>query len=550
MNPSAIGYVGSFAVAGLICLAAIPRARDIDDAGVRLGLLGLLVTTGAWALLKVPFFVLPDPFREAAYIVGLVSGFATVWAWLYFCSAYTGRSYHRDRTVRQVGAAVFVGVVVVKVTNPLHGMYFTTTETATPFTHLAIEHGLFHWTVTGLSYALAAMGMFMLFERYMQSGYDTRPLGLLTVLIGLPVVFDLVALLVAQVIETIYAPIGVAVFVIGVLFVFERRFLAVQETGTDDDAAIFLDDSGTIRDFSPAAMAVFPSLEDARGEALAGVLPSVVAVAEADEQILEWDREGEQRYYLVSNSTVTLGESEGRVLLFSDVTQAERRRRELARHNEQLEGFASALAHELRNMLQIIDWRLSAASDRMESGTVEYESVETAADANDRMSGLVDDFTTLARYGQTVERLETVDFETAVEDAWWNTETGEMDLVVENDGTLEADPGRLRELLANAVTFARLNDAETVTVALDSGEFTVTDDGRPPMDDVEKYFEFGESVPDAESGMKLPNVRTFARVHGWSVDLDTDYRNGVRLVVSGLTTDRGDGTVRPSQPDA
>ena len=546
MNPSAIGYVGSFAVAGLICLAALSRALDIDDAGVRLGLVGLLVTTGVWALLKVPFFVLPDPFREAAYIVGLVFGFATVWAWLYFCSAYTGRSYHRERMLRHVGAAVFVVVVAVKVTNPLHGLYFTATETATPFTHLAIEHGLFHWTVTGLSYALAATGMFMLFERYMQSGYDTRPLGVLTVLIGLPVVLDLVALMTPQVIETIYAPIGVAVFAIGVLFVFERRFLAVQESGTDDDAAIFLDDSGTIRDYSPAATAVFPSLDDARGEPLSAVLPAVASAVEADEQILEWGRGGEQRYYLVSNNSVTLGESEGRVLLLSDVTQAEKRRRELARHNEQLEGFASALAHELRNMLQIIDWRLTAASDRMESGTVEYESVETAADANDRMSGLVDDFTTLARYGQTVERLETVDFETAVEDAWWNAETGEMELVVENDGTLEADPGRLRELLTNAVTFARLNDAETVTVALGSGEFSVTDDGRPPMDSVDKYFEFGESVPDAESGMKLPNVRTFARVHGWTVDIDTDYREGVRLVVSGVSTNRETRTPAPS----
>ena len=37
--------------------------------------------------------------------------------------------------------------------------------------------------------------------------------------------------------------------------------------------------------------------------------------------------------------------------------------------------------------------------------------------------------------------------------------------------------------------------------------------------------------------MKLPNVRTFARVHGWIATVDTDYQAGVRLVVDGVTTD-------------
>lgn len=536
MSPAAVGYTGAFALAGLVCLLALTRAREVEAGGVRRGLVGLLGTTGVWALMKVAYFTVPDPFRRPAYTVGLVFGFGTVWAWLYFCSAYTGRNYHEDSTLRGLAVGIFVGVVAVKLTNPIHGLYFTTSVQTTPFNYLAIEHGVFHWTVTGLSYVLAGMGMFMLFELYHNSGYDTRPLGVLTGLLALPVGFDIVAFLTDPFIKVIYAPLGVALFVIGSLFVYERRFLAVQSTGDDDSAVVFLDEGNQIRDATPAAVDFFPELADARGEQLETVLPQVATLDDRETETIEYEMDGERRFLLVSTSSVRVGESQGQVIVFSDVTTAEQRRRELRRHNEQLEGFASALAHELRNMLQIIEWRLGIAKDRTEQGTVEHESVDKAIGANKRLAARVDDFTTLAKYGQTVERLETVDLKTAVDDAWFNAETGEMELVVANRGDIDADPGRLRELLGNVFVFNRLNEAETVTVELTENGFAVIDDGDPPNGDIEGYFTFGESVPTAEAGMKLPNAKTFARVHGWDIDIDTDYEAGVRVVVTGAGT--------------
>jgi len=531
------GYWAAYGVTALVCFAALARARDVEDDDVRRALVWLLGLTGGWSALKVAYFALSGTLRRPVYILGLVFGFGTVWAWLYFCSAYTGRTYHRDPTLRKLSAGVIAAVVSVKLTNPIHGLYFTTSQVTTPFPHLAIEHGIFHWAVTGLSYAMAAIGIFMLFELYLESGYNTRPLAVLTGLLAVPVTVDVAALLTPWIVDVIYAPLGVAAFVIGVLYVYQRQFLAVEGAGERDDPLIFLDGDDRIQDYTASATDLFPALEGARGEPLAEAFPDVAAVAEGGDQILEWDRGGETRYYLTSANTVSLGETQETVLLFSDVTTAELRRRELLRHNQQLEDFASALAHELRNVLQIIDWRLATVADRTDEGTVEHESVETASRANERLSGLVDDFTTLARYGQTVERVETVEFRPAVEDGWWNADTGDLELTVASDGRLEANPGRMRELLTNAFEFARLNDAGTVTVALETGEFTITDDGNPPGDDIEGYFAYGESVPTAKAGMKLPNVRTFARVHGWSVDIDTDYEDGVRVVVSGVTVE-------------
>ncbi len=545
VNPAAAGYIGAFGLTGLTCLLALARAREVEADAVRRGLVGLLGATSVWAFMKVVYFTVPDPFRRPAYTIGLVFGFATVWAWLYFCSAYTGRNYHEDPTLRTIGASIFAAVVAVKLTNPVHGLYFTTSVQTTPFTYLAIEHGVFHWTVTGLSYVLAGMGIFMLFELYHNSGYDTRPLGVLTGLLALPVILDIVAFLSDSLIKVIYAPLGVALFVLGAMFVYERRFLAVQSTGDDDSAVIFLDERDRIRDRTPAAVDFFPELADAVGQPLDRVLPRVAAISDQETETIEYEIDGESRYLLVSASSVRVGDSQGRVIVFSDITTAEQRRRELRRHNEQLEGFASALAHELRNMLQIIEWRLGIAKDRTDQGTVENESVEKAIGANKRLAARVDDFTTLAKYGQTVERLETVDLKTAVDDAWFNAETGELELVIENGGTIDADPGRLRELLGNVFVFNRLNDAATVTVELTESGFAVTDDGNPPKEDIEGYFAFGESVPTAEAGMKLPNAKTFARVHGWKIDIDTSYQDGVRVIVTEARTE-----IQASPPEA
>ena len=535
IEPAAIDYVAVFGFAALACLLSVARAREIEAPDVRRGLVWLLWTTGCWALFQIGFLVLPDPLQEPAYTLGLVLGFATVWAWLYFCSAYAGRGFHRNTTLRRLGAGTFLGVVVVKLTNPIHGLYFTTRDASEPFAHMAIEHGLFHWAVTGLSYVLATVGIFVLFELYFESGYDTQPLGALTGLLALPVTFEVVAVRSDLFVDMIYAPLGVAVFVIGVLFVYERRFLAVQSTGEDDDAVVFLDDEGRIRDVTPAAVETFPALGGAVGDPLADRLPDVAAAVTNGEEVVAHERDDETRYYFVSTSAVTLGNSEGTLVLFSDVTTAERRRRELDRHNTQLEGFANALAHELRNMLQIIDWRLALATDRLDEGTVEHESIESALAANERLADRVDDFTTLARYGQTVERFETVALGAAAENAWWHADTGEMSLEIDGDGEIEADPGRLQELFTNAFQFARLNGADAVTVDLFEDGFAIADDGEAPGEDAAGYLEFGESVPDAKSGMKLPNVRTFARVHGWRVAVDTGYQDGVRLVVDEVT---------------
>jgi PAS domain S-box-containing protein len=335
--PAKLPYIVAFLGSGLVCVSLIARARRFEDPEIRTGLVWLLATTGAWGIFKAAFLMAPLSLQEPSYILGLVAGFATVWAWLYFCSAYTGRNLHRNRTLRRGSAAVFLVVVSAKVTNPVHGLYFDVTRSQIPFQHLAIEHGVLHWSATGLAYILASVGLFMVFEMYVRSGYDTLPLGALTVLLGLPIVFDIVALSTPVLIDFIYAPLGVALFATGVLLVFQDRLVAVRDTVQAGGVSIYLDGERRVRDTSDQAVEIFPALEDAIGTELSAVLPDVASALDDGRQIVERENGGETRYYLVRRDPVGVAGSDATSLTITDVTEFERQRRLLRRREREFE---------------------------------------------------------------------------------------------------------------------------------------------------------------------------------------------------------------------
>jgi len=336
MTPSGVVYIALFFLSGVACFATIPRARTFDDAELRYGLVGLLTTTGTWSVLKTAFFIVPDPLREATYTVGLVFGFATVWVWLYFASTYTGRQLHTKTVLRQLSAGVFLVVVLIKLTNPIHRLYFTTAELTTPFRYLAINHGVIHWISTSLSYMLASIGLFMIFELYLESEYDTRLLGAFTGLLLLPVTLDVIAVLTPELINFIYAPIGVAAFATGAVYLFGDRFLSVGAASQIADATVIVDNSGRIQNFSPAAADAFPELEGSIGEPFTTVLPAVTAIQDDGGKVVERGSNGQSQYYFVSSRSMTVGNSAVEVFAITDITEREHQRRSLVRREREL----------------------------------------------------------------------------------------------------------------------------------------------------------------------------------------------------------------------
>ncbi len=538
------GYVGVFALTAIGCFWAIVRAQSlIDDRDTRVGLGALLAGSGLWAAFHVGRFVAHTPsVKLVFYVLGLIVGLSTVGAWLYFCSAYAGKSYHRRPLFRQLAVGTYLAIVAIKLTSPIHGLYFATETVSEPFRQLIITLGPLHWIVTGLAYVLSAIGFYMLFDLFEDSQYATRRLSALVGLAGLPVLFDLISYLQpGGLLPMNYEPIGVGLFALGVLYVTDRTFLAVRTFGREkllnelEEAIILLDYNGNVRDANDSAVALFPQLADDTNTPIREAVPTLADTIPADEgHVVSLDGDG-QTYYLVSTPELTSGETTiGHAVVLSDVTRVERQRRKLEHQRTQLDDVAEAVTHELRNTVNVIQGHLDLAQGHLDSRSdaTTIERIETASAMTDRMTDVVADLTTLARYGRSVETTETVSLGTVVDRAWAAADTDGLELDCQALATVEGDPARLERLFANVFRFAAHNGARTVSVEQSGDTIVVTGDGDPLCDvDAEAAFGYGEAVPDAESGLLLPIVRTLAEAHDWSVTLDSDYADGLRLCV-------------------
>jgi signal transduction histidine kinase len=543
------GYILVFSLTAVVCFGAISRAgTKIEDRDTQWGLVSLLALSGFWSAFHVGRLVVSSPQLQVTfYILGLSVGLATVGSWLYFCSAYANESYHRERTYRWLAVGFYVAIILVKFTSPLHGLYFSTTPVAEPFPHLEIQLGVLHWVVTGIAYSLSAVGFYVLFDLFRDSAHATRRLSVVVGLAGLPVAFDIVSYVVPGTIITLnYEPIGVGLFTVGVLYLADGTFLAVRKFGREqlidelDEGIILLDDGRTIHDTNSAARTLFPSLERSTGRQIDTAAPDLASYLPLERsRIVTFDSSPSPRYYFLSAQPLTAGQTlMGQAIVLTDVTEVERQRRKLQRQQTQFDDFAEAITHELRNTINIVQNHLQLVETTIETEQDRArESLGTALDTTDRMTAIVGNLATLARFGHTVDQTTTIDTATAAREAFESVATDDHRLTVSGATTIEADRARLNRLFETLFEFALSNGATEVEVAQENGALVVTDNGQPLSDgDAERAFSYGEAVPDAESGMLLPVVRTLVEAHGWEVRVVPEYMDGVRIVIT-----HGDG---------
>ncbi|WP_231741236.1 histidine kinase N-terminal 7TM domain-containing protein [Halorubrum sp. CBA1125] len=391
MNPIFLAHVSVFALSGLACVAAIPRALKVRHPETREGLVALLSSVALWSGGYVGYFLVPGTAaKEASYVVGFVSALGAVAAWLYFCAAYTNRS-PRHAPYRWFVAGAFALTAGVKVTNPLHELYFTTAWVTEPFPHLAVRHELLYWVVLGMSYAVIAVGFFMLLEQFYYTGADSRPLVVLACLTAVPAVATVTGEHFSWLLPLMYEPPGVALFAVGTLFVYFRRFETIQFAAESDDAAIVLDQAGQIRDSNRAAQELFPPLRGSIGEPLEAVLPRLAVDLDADE-VIAVESDTETRFVQISRNAFTSGGvTSGELLTLDDVTERERYRRRLEERTEQLEALNRVVRHDIRNDMAVIHGWTEMLRDHVD------EEGQDALDRVLRKSRHVIDLTETAR---------------------------------------------------------------------------------------------------------------------------------------------------------
>ena len=213
-----------------------------------------------------------------------------------------------------------------------------------------------------------------------------------------------------------------------------------------------------------------------------------------------------------------------------DVSERERRERQLQRQLDQFEHFGSVVSHDLRTPLQTARGRLELAVT-----TGEQEHLDDAVTALDRMDELIEHLSTVMREGELITEIEAVDLGSCFHAVCGALETAGATIEIEDEVTVGADADALKRLFENLCKNALEHAGSEVTIrvgVLPDGFFVADDGPGVPADERERIFEAGYSTKDAGSGFGLASVRQLAVAHGWDISVTDSDMGGARFEIT------------------
>jgi signal transduction histidine kinase len=530
-----LAIAGLFLVAAGGCLWAAWRVLILYEPDIHRPLSVFLGLTAVWAVSNL-FLLLPVPVTvmRVSYTLGLFVGITTVIVWLWFCSAYAGTPYHHSRPLQLLSIGGVGTIIALKLTNPLHGLYFRPRVVSTPFRHFAPEVGVLYWVVAGLAYVGAAIGMYVLFDTYYSSNSNTSKVVMLTVLIGLPVAPKLLAgIWLESLVLIFYEPLGAAIFGVGIVTVARDSFLSVRAPARRQlpdqlsEVIIVVNNHGRIADYNDSAERLFNNLKESLGDPLEETIPAL-ARSERTNSLFELQQNGCLRYYTVRELEIQLGpDAIGRAVVLSDVTELETRRRRLKQQTEHLEGVTKEIAHQLRNPLTILKGELELLRDDSDSevsadNQVSGGSISPAIEATERIEQIADDLLSLINHGRPITETEPVSLSALLRRGFDHSENGHMELQTPDKEPVAIATERTRcsELFRLLFEVHRKRGATTVNISRTDDQLEISSEGNPfDIDTPGELFEYGVET-DEDVRMLLAHTRTLARIHGWSIHAD------------------------------
>lgn len=460
---------------------------------------------------------------------------------------YTGHERYVNRYSLAGLSVVPVVTTLLAITNESHNLIWRAVhlDTSGSYTVLINDHGPGFWVFVAYAYVLVLVGLGLLGLRLVNSrGFYRWQTAGLFVGATIPVVGSV--LYVTELNPMPHLNLPVVAFVATSLTVgwsvFRHQLFTVTPIARDtvieemDAAVLVIDEQDRLVDVNDAAQDFVGPMETVVGRPIEEVWPEHADLLAGDRsrevhEKVPTESPSGRRYYDLRVTPLSNRDDQqvGRLLVVRDVTDRERRERQLQRKNEQLEEFAGVLSHDLRNPLSVARGFLELAEEDGDDA-----AFQRVGQAHDRIERIIQDMLTLARQGQTVSETGPVELAEVAADAWANVSTPDAELTVEATRTLEADETRLLQLLenlfSNAVEHAGSN--VEVRVGTTTEGFYVADDGPGiPDSDRSDVFAYGHSSQADGTGLGLSIVKNVAEAHGWEVEVAESWAGGARFEI-------------------
>lgn len=275
-------------------------------------------------------------------------------------------------------------------------------------------------------------------------------------------------------------------------------------------------------------------------EKLDGYLERVGDTGSGAVQVELITKEGETIPYEYYSDVLTDedGDVIGRVGVGRDVRKRAEYKRALERENERLDEFASTVAHDLRNPLNVAQGHLDFLADAVDDD-VYRKHTNAANGALERIERIITDVLELSRTGKVEAEQEIVNLTEMARNVWTRVEHGQAELTIEDQVTIRANRSLLERLLSNLLRNAVEHGGEAIhvrigTIDAPSG-FYVADDGPGiPQSERETVFEWKYSTKSSGFGVGLQSVREVCNAHGWEITVTESSESGARFEVTNV----------------
>jgi signal transduction histidine kinase len=550
-SPYLVPFLLSAVVSVLLALYVVRHPRtDLTDRPAAT-LVVLFVLAAEWSVAYLLRLVSVGQQAKLTWVVVEYagSGFMPV-GWFLLAAEYAGHgSRLTPRRIALLAVEPLVTFVLVA-TNPSHQLMWSDVRLADVGSITVLERTFGPWFYVHIaySYTLVVLGSYLFVRAFLTSERPYR--GQIAALIAAVVapfvgnvgfVFDLGPLSRIE-----FTSAGFALANVFLLFaIFRYRLLdltPISHAVTVDnvrDAYVVVDRDRRLVHTNPAARELFDIDSASIGDPVDRSLPVSAALFVDDpeldpvrHEVVMNDADGE-RYLDALVTPIVNSRLLGWSLIFRDITEHKRREQELQRQNERLDEFASVVAHDLRNPMNVAQGRVNLAREEVES-----EHLEIAAQSIARIGTIIDESLTLAREGKSVGALERVDLRTVVEQCWGTVSTADASLRLDADLSIRADPSRLQHVVENLLRNAVEHGGDDVVVRVGSladGGFYVEDDGPGiPPEARETVFVPGYTRDRNGTGLGLTIVKRIAEAHGWGVTVTESSTGGARFEFSGV----------------
>ncbi|SDR32401.1 sensor histidine kinase [Natronobacterium texcoconense] len=281
-------------------------------------------------------------------------------------------------------------------------------------------------------------------------------------------------------------------------------------------------------------------------------------VADGLAEILDGERElfeheypchspDEQRWFLMRAAPFT---DDGRryvAVAHFDITERYEYQRRLEQSNEQLEQFAYAVSHDLREPLRMVTSYLQLLEqqygDELDEDADEF--IEFAVDGAERMEKMIEGILTYSRIDTQDNGLGSVDLEAVIDDVLQDLdvriEETDAEITTESLPTVQGDASQLRQLFQNLLSNAIEYSGEgvprvTISATREDDEWmvSVSDEGIGiDASDTDRVFEVFQRLHSHEehegTGIGLALCKRIVDKHGGDIWLESEPGEGTTI---------------------